>query len=132
MPGARARAMVRQLNRVADEVSSFAPVPTSRDRFKSAVNIVKVTNRFQLAGKGELPKAKIVTMGSSKKSAKARAMAGDADAKVSVVFLGNQWVTAPGALRPRNQDLFFWSELRFDEKTGPSRPARNTHPFFMF
>ena len=51
MPGARARAMARKINRVADEVSSFAPVPAARDRFKSAVNIVKVTNRFQLAGK---------------------------------------------------------------------------------
>ena len=36
----------------------------------------------------------------------------------TVVFLGNQWVTASSPGRPRNQDLFFWAALDFDVQTG--------------
>jgi hypothetical protein len=39
----------------------------------------------------------------------------------SVVFLGNQWVTAAAAGQPRNQDLFFWAKIEFDAESGHPR-----------
>ena len=37
-----------------------------------------------------------------------------ADGSTQWVWLGNQWVTATGSGRPRNQDLLYWSVLKFD------------------